>query len=192
MDQYRLMNQINQIFARQQTPGQYMGNPMPTFSRYDFGASSPSDAYAQGLPRRMPPMQPQPMQPQPQAGLLEDPTPPFVATNPGNPQMPPAQAQPFPQAPRYDINADPNSTPTDMRLQAQTQAAPQSAGFGGQMKGYGDKMQAFGRGQGGGGGGGSGESMYAPLPSVMSAGPAGGRAGADVNLAALLRGNRRF
>ena len=186
MNQYDLVGQISQLF-RPRVHGDVRGTQMPTMTRYQFGANDGAAVYASRAPRRMPMVDPAP---QPQS-LLDEPTAPFVATNPSNPQEPPAAYTPTPMPRPYDINEDPNSTPTDRRLQAGTQTTPGELGFLDKLKGYGNAMQVFGRGQGGQSGG-ARESMYAPAPSVMSAGPVGGRAGSDVNLAALMRGNRRF
>jgi len=179
-----LMSQIGSIFGRRQTPGQYMGNPMPMMSRYDFGANDGAAVYASRLPnvrgfRPEPMVEPAPaeMAPaQPAMGGAQGLTP---RAAPVNPQMG-AQGMQMPAAP---------SLPSMGGGQGLTLPSGllDEGGSGTDWKGIGDKMRAFGR-SGDQSSRGQGESMYAPLPSVMSAGPVGGRAGGDINVLQFMRG----
>lgn len=182
-----LMTQIGNIFGRRQQPGQYMGNPMPTMSRYDFGANDGAAVYASRMPN-MRGFRPEPM---------VEPAP--AEMSPAQPAMGGAQGltpRVAPVVPQMGAQGmQPAAAPSlpDMGG-AQGLKAPggllDEASAGTDWKGIGNKMRAFGRG-GDESGRGQGESMYAPLPSVMSAGPVGGRAGGDINVLQFMRGMAR-
>jgi hypothetical protein len=183
-----IVSQIPAIFGRRQTFGQYMGAPMPTMARYDFGANDPSSAYASRLPRvgrMMPPAEPMPapapepmaMAPAPGMGGGQGIRP--VAA-PSVPEMGGGQGLQAPRATSMSsMGGGQGLTPPPGLLEEPSQGADWNK--------VGQQMRAFGKGMGGQSGG-KGESMYAPLPSVMSAGPVGGRAGADINVLQFLPG----
>lgn len=161
-----LMTQIGNIFGRRQQPGQYMGNLMPRMSRYDFGANDGAAVYASRMPSAQPSMG-------------------------GAQGLTPRVAPVAPQMGAQGVQM--GSAPVDPQMGAQG-VQPRGGLLddvsGTDLNGIGNKMRAFGRG-GDESGRGQGESMYAPLPSVMSAGPVGGRAGGDINVLQFMRGMAR-
>lgn len=161
-----LMYRINQIYGGAPRMGQPYGDNMPVMMRSAFGSTDPASAYA-GLPPAMPAMGgAQGLQPQPV---------------PAQPEMGGAQGILPPQAPAApDMGGAQGLTPPTGGLLSEPTARPS-------MGTIANGMSAFGRGQGEQGQR-QGESQYAPLPSVMSAGPVGGRAGADINVLQYMRG----
>jgi hypothetical protein len=191
-----LPSQISNIFGRRQTFGQYMGNVMPTMARYDFGANDPSSAYASRLPRvgrMMPPAEAMPAPaeaaPQPEPMALA-PAPGMgggqglrPSAAPSMPEMGGAQGMQAPSAPSMDSMGGGQGLAAPRGL---LEEPSQGVNWGRIEQG----ARAFSRGQGDQSRG-RGESMYAPSPSVMSAGPVGGRAGADVDVTRFMRGGGR-
>lgn len=190
MNPYDLTSRVSSIFRGPQF-GQYMGNDMPSMARYDFGANDPAAVYASRLPNVRGMGQP-----------MVEPAPAAAPAMPA-PVQPGMGAQGL-QMPRGQAQADLGGAQGVMPPQAPSLPGmgggqglgapgglldePKAGGFN--MQGLGEKMRAFGRG-GDESGRGQGESMYAPLPSVMSAGPVGGRAGGDINVLQFMRGMAR-
>ncbi len=198
MAQRDLVSMVSDVFNRR-TPmhGQYMGSMMPEMTRFYFGANDPAAVYSIGTPRV-----PRGIMGQ-QPGLLAE-QPPMPAPNPNDLRLAEGTKRApgtMPYIPSPDAEIPPVPPAVPLPPERPASLGNDTTGFGSygenvapsatsafDTKATGGKLAALG---GGGSSKGQGESMYAALPSIVSAGMAGSGGGKDVDLTKYLRGMLR-